>query len=98
MQFETKRRPRSVVFIPEDEADIFFGSARPRLSREDCPSDELLGALARRERPIGDPAYEHLTTCPKCYREFRALQQAVQGRGNAFTRYKHLLQQRRSTR
>jgi hypothetical protein len=33
-------------------------------------------ALSRRERPIGDPAYEHLLKCSPCYREFRALQQS----------------------
>jgi hypothetical protein len=36
----------------------------------------VLEALSKRERPIEDPAYEHLTNCSPCYREFRAFQQA----------------------
>jgi hypothetical protein len=33
-------------------------------------------SLSRRERKIGDPAYDHLFKCSPCYQEFRALQQA----------------------
>jgi hypothetical protein len=36
-------------------------------------------ALARRELPIGDSAYEHLTRCSPCYLEVRALQEAEKG-------------------
>jgi hypothetical protein len=41
-----------------------------------CPPREMLVSLSRRELPIGDPAYEHLSKCSPCYQEFRALQQA----------------------
>jgi len=34
-------------------------------------------ALARKQRPITDPAYEHLAKCSACYREFRAFQQSI---------------------
>jgi len=33
-------------------------------------------SLSRRELPIGDPAYDHLSKCSPCYQEVRALQQA----------------------
>jgi hypothetical protein len=36
-----------------------------------------LVALARRERPIGDPAYDHLSECSPCYLEVRALKQVA---------------------
>lgn len=59
-----------------DDIDKVLGQANPNPTRAGCPAGEVLMALARRERPIGDPAYEHLTKCSPCYREFRALQQA----------------------
>jgi hypothetical protein len=36
---------------------------------------ELLMRLARRELPIGDPAYDHFAKCSPCYQELRAIQQ-----------------------
>jgi hypothetical protein len=33
--------------------------------------------LARRDRSIFDPWYDHLSECSPCYREVRALQQAA---------------------
>jgi hypothetical protein len=36
----------------------------------------VLISLARRERPIGDPAYDHLKECSPCYLEGRAIQEA----------------------
>lgn len=59
-----------------DDIDKVLGQANPNPTRTGCPPREVLIALARRERPIGDPAYEHLTKCSPCYREFRALQGA----------------------
>jgi len=32
--------------------------------------------LARRELPIGDPAYDHFAKCSPCYQELRTIQQA----------------------
>src|SRR5215510_4593645 len=60
---------------PEDIDDI-FGRANPNPTREGCPPREELSALARRERPIDDPGYVHLTRCSPCYLEVRDLQQA----------------------
>jgi len=34
--------------------------ANPNPTRQGCPSHDVLVALARRERPIDDPVYEHL--------------------------------------
>ena len=58
-----------------DEIDVLFGMANPNPDRVGCPPAETLAALARRERPMDDPAYVHLTACSPCYREFRGLQQ-----------------------
>lgn len=62
-------------FIVEDEIDEVLGRANPNPKREGCPARDVLIALSRRERPIGDPSYEHLVRCSPCYREVRALQQ-----------------------
>jgi hypothetical protein len=56
-----------------DEIDQVFGRANPNPERIGCPSHEVLVALSRRERPIGDRAYDHLIECSPCYLEVRAL-------------------------
>ena len=66
-------------FIVADEIDELFGGANPNPARIGCPEREVLSALSRRERPIDDPAYEHLANCSPCYQEFRVLQE---GRGS----------------
>lgn len=58
---------------PLDEA---LRVANPNPTRQGCPSRDVLVALSRRERPIGDPAYEHLLDCSPCYSEVRDLQLA----------------------
>src|SRR4051812_47188441 len=58
-----------------DEIDEIFGRANPNPGRVGCPPQEVLGALARRQRPIDDPAYEHLTKCSACYVEVRQVQE-----------------------
>ena len=40
-----------------DDIDKVLGQANPNPTRAGCPPREVLIALARRERPIGDPAY-----------------------------------------
>jgi hypothetical protein len=60
-----------------DEIDEVFGRGNPNPDRIGCPPHEVLVALARRERPIGDPAYDHLSECSPCYLEVRALKQAA---------------------
>src|SRR5215475_2665305 len=58
-----------------DEIDEVFGRAHPNPDRIGCPPHEVLVALARRERPIGDPAYGHLAECSPCYLEVRVLKE-----------------------
>ena len=61
---------------PRDEIDELFGRANPNPDRIGCPGRDVLIALARKQRPIGDPAYEHLAKCSPCYHEVRSIQEA----------------------
>ena len=70
------QRPDPTDFRIENEMDLLFGRAHPNPAREGCPSPEMLRRLARRELPIGDPAYDHFAKCSPCYKELRTLQQA----------------------
>lgn len=70
------QRPDPSGFRIENEMDLLFGRAHPNPTREGCPPPELLRRLARRELPIGDPAYDHFAKCSPCYKELRTLQQA----------------------
>jgi len=63
----------------DDDLDAVFSAANPNPDRVGCPPREVLAELATRQRPIGDPAYVHLTRCSPCYREVRAIQKQ---RGN----------------
>lgn len=63
-------------FHPDSAMDEVFAYANPNPERTGCPSDEVLQQLASRQRPIADPAYEHLAQCSPCYRTFRAFQRA----------------------
>ena len=69
------QRSDSLRFQIENEMDLLLGRAHPNPAREGCPPREMLVSLSRRELPIGDPAYDHLSKCSPCYQEFRALQQ-----------------------
>ena len=60
-----------------DEIDEVFGRANPNPERIGCPSHEVLVALSRRERAIGDRAHDHLVECSPCYLEVRALKEAA---------------------
>jgi len=70
------QRPDPSGFRIENEMDLLFGRAHPNPTREGCPSADMLTRLARRELPIGDPAYDHIGKCSPCYQELRVLQQA----------------------
>jgi hypothetical protein len=72
-----KRDTESDTFSAQDEIDLLFSEANPNPERIGCPSDDVLTALARRERPMSDPGYEHLARCSNCYRAMRARQQAT---------------------
>jgi hypothetical protein len=74
------RRRRCIdglTFVPENEMDVLLGGANPNPRRVGCPPQRLLIELARRERSISDPWYDHLSECSPCYREVRELQQAA---------------------
>jgi hypothetical protein len=58
-----------------DDIDEVLSRANPNPERIGCPPRETLIALAARSLALGDPAYEHLSKCSPCYREFRALQE-----------------------
>ncbi len=62
-----------------DEAlvDDLFASGHPNPGRIGCPSRDVLIALARKERAIGDPAYDHVATCSPCWVEVRDLKRSV---------------------
>jgi hypothetical protein len=59
-----------------DEIDQVFGRGNPNPDRVGCPPQDTLIALSRRQRPIEDPAYGHLSKCSPCYVEVRARQQS----------------------
>jgi hypothetical protein len=60
-----------------DEIDEVFARANPNPGRAGCPGREVLIALAHRQRPIEDAAYDHLSKCSPCYLEIREIQQAA---------------------
>lgn len=72
------QRPDPSGFRIENEMDLLFGRAHPNPTREGCPPPHVLRKLARRERPIDDPAYDHFAKCSPCYQEMRTLQQSEQ--------------------
>jgi hypothetical protein len=78
-----RQSPDATGFKAENEIDLVLGNANPNPARAGCPSRDVLTALARRERPIDDPAYDHLIKCSPCYREVRALQQSSAAQASA---------------
>jgi hypothetical protein len=85
------QRPDPLRFQIENEMDLLLGRAHPNPTREGCPPRELLVSLSRRELPIGDPAYDHLSKCSPCYQEVRALQQADAAALTAAARRRRLM-------
>jgi hypothetical protein len=59
-----------------DELDEVLRGAHPNPTRDGCPPHDVLVALSHRERPIDDPAWEHLLECSPCYAEVRDMQRA----------------------
>jgi hypothetical protein len=72
------------TIVWDDEIDELFGKANPNPGRIGCPSREVLLALARKARPIEDPAYQHLTECSACYVDVRVIQRSMGSPANAF--------------
>ena len=61
--------------LSDDEAlERLYERANPNPGRVGCPPRDTLLALAKRQRPVGDPLYDHLTECSPCFVEVRALQ------------------------
>ena len=54
-----------------------FSHGHPNPERKGCPSHDVLVSLARKERPIGDPAYDHLFTCSPCWLAVRELKEVA---------------------
>ncbi len=52
----------------------------PNPKRKGCPGTEALRELANRPRPTRDAAWEHVTHCSPCYREFLDLREQVKRR------------------
>jgi hypothetical protein len=70
------RREGPAQLAHPTEFDEVFGRGYPNPDRVGCPPREVLVALARKERPIGDPAYDHIKECSPCYLEGRTIQEA----------------------
>ncbi len=70
------RRERPTQLAHPTEFDELFGRGYPNPDRVGCPPRDVLVSLARRERPIDDPAYNHIKECSPCYLEGRAIQEA----------------------
>ena len=79
------RRKEPAEITRPTEFDELFGRGYPNPDRVGCPSRTDLIALARRQRPIGDPAYDHIKECSPCYLEGRAIQEADAGRRRILT-------------
>ena len=84
MMSSDKRKEPAEITHPT-EFDELFGRAYPNPDRVGCPSRADLIALARRQRPIGDPAYNHIKECSPCYLEGRVIQEADARRRSILT-------------
>src|SRR4029453_15247640 len=69
------QRPDPSGFQIENEMDLLLGRAHPNPTREGCPPADLLLRLARRELPIGDPAYDQIGKSSPGYQELATIQQ-----------------------
>jgi hypothetical protein len=84
------QRPDPSGFQVENEMDLLLGRVHPNPTREGCPPADLLLRLARRELPIGDSAYDHISKCSPCYQELRTIQQTDAARRVAATTRRRL--------
>ena len=62
------------------EADELFQNANPNPERVGCPPREVIEELARHERAIDDPWFDHLAQCSPCYEEFQVLRAETEDR------------------
>ena len=74
--------------MPDDSADQTFEQLQdivqqailrefPNPERKGCPGTEVLRELANRPRPTRGAAWEHVTHCSPCYKEFLDLRSEV---------------------
>jgi hypothetical protein len=77
--------------MPDDSADEVFERLQdivqqailrefPNPERKGCPGTAVLRQLANRPRPTRDAAWDHVTHCSPCYREFLDLREQVKRR------------------
>lgn len=67
----------SVESLSDDDAlALMYERGNPNPSRTGCPEREVLEALARRQRPVDDPLYDHLTQCSPCFNDVRTIQRS----------------------
>lgn len=78
MPFPSDPPRRPAAGIPE--ADELFRNANPNPERVGCPPREVLEELARHDRAIDDPWFDHLAQCSPCYEEFQALRAEAEKR------------------
>lgn len=71
-----RQRPNTPGFEVDDEVDLLFARGNPNPDRVGCLPIDVLESLARKERSIADPGFEHLAQCSNCFREYRGFQQA----------------------
>lgn len=76
MASDTRGDISSPALTNDEALERLFEGASPNPTRAGCPSQDLLQALARRQRPVGDPLYDHLAECSPCFTKVRALQRA----------------------
>lgn len=77
MASDTRGDTGSPALTNDEALERLYERASPNPTRAGCPSRDLLQALARRQRPVGDPLYDHLAECSPCFTEVRALQRAM---------------------
>lgn len=78
MPFPSDPPRKPATGIPE--ADELFRNANPNPKRVGCPPREVLEELARHDRAIDDPWFDHLAQCSPCYEEFQALRAEAEKR------------------
>lgn len=68
---------RSAESLNDDEAlELMYQRGNSNPSRTGCPQRDVLEALARRQRPVDDPLYDHLTQCSPCFNDVRTIQRS----------------------
>lgn len=73
----TPTTERTIDSLTDDEAlALMYERGNPNPARTGCPQRDVLEALARRQRPVDDPLYDHLTKCSPCFNDVRTIQRS----------------------